>query len=788
MKIHLNCIPLKFYRFFLIALFSSISLFLNATEINSNEKPEIKIEEGLDSLLIAVQEVMLTDTTLELLEKESLMLEKLMTDYEDFYSLTKNLFLLDYNLERKEDYVSRSILRYWMGYYMKSQKLMDNAMELWNGIEFYLPAFLIPDLYLNKGEVLSSVEEYANAIYYFKKVDELKNSSDSILWSSKVQLANVYKYQEKYQDEIDEWLNTITWLENQNRFDWNIFAFKSLADSYRNIGEYGLSITNLNRANDYHQSYNPNSPGLYQYYVDIALIFELQENKSKALSYLKTASKEMRKENNSISEAEISYRIASIYFGEGEYDKAKEYNDKASRISDNNNYEELLLRTYYLSYEINKKRGFYKEALDDYAKYSEINQRFVEDEKEIIKDTYQKQYQIERAEKQYKLIIASEELKDFELDQFRLEKEAKDARISLLEEQQVKIDLNNELEKKEEKNRFILKEQKSQAEKHVLEIEVLEGEKQLNKMQLDEQRAKELADQQEIENLTQENKNNELELELEIGKRNRVRWFSVFIIIIVVLLVVFLWTKVKANRELSDKNQEIAYQHREIEIKNKRLAKEKDKTDSLLLNILPQETAEELKSTGKALPKIYESVSILFTDFAGFTSLTEKMAPLEVLNNLELMFTRFDDIANENEMERIKTIGDGYMCAGGLPVVNETHALNAVRTGLEYIKATEVFNLEQKKLGLPEWNLRLGINTGKVVAGVIGKRKFAYDIWGDSVNLASRAESHGVLNKVNITENTFLQIKDVFECEYRGEIDVKNIGKVKMYIVIGEKG
>ena len=197
------------------------------------------------------------------------------------------------------------------------------------------------------------------------------------------------------------------------------------------------------------------------------------------------------------------------------------------------------------------------------------------------------------------------------------------------------------------------------------EIERLESDKQLNKLQLEEQKAKELADQRKIETLTQENKNKELMLEIESQKINRVRWFSAFSIVIVILLIVFLTSKTKANRVLYSKNQEIAYQHREIEIKNKKLAAEKGKTDSLLLNILPKETAEELKSTGKALPKVYESISVLFTDFSGFTSLTEKMDPQEVLNNLEFMFSRFDEITIANNMERIKTMGDGYMCAGG---------------------------------------------------------------------------------------------------------------------------
>ena len=226
---------------------------------------------------------------------------------------------------------------------------------------------------------------------------------------------------------------------------------------------------------------------------------------------------------------------------------------------------------------------------------------------------------------------------------------------------------------------------------------------------------------------------------------------------------------------------------REIALSHNLLELEKSKSDKLLLNILPKETAEELKANGKALPKLYNSVSVLFTDFIGFTHLSENMDPELLLSNLEQLFTRFDEVSEQNEMERIKTIGDGYMAAGGISIQNENTAVNAIKTGLQYLDVMHEFNKTQKESGLKPWKLRIGINTGQVIAGVIGLNKFAFDIWGSTVNLASRAESHGVMNRINITENTYNLVKTKFDCEYRGEIDVKNIGKTKMYIVIGYK-
>lgn len=763
----------------------------DAQDINIPVDPNFRMESGLDSSLIMLQELMDEDSTDFLIKRESHMITLMMTEYDDFYSLTKNLFLIDYNLERKGDKTSRSILRYWMGFYMSSQNLLDNALELWTGIDEDLPKYMLPDLYLNRGHVLSMMEEYDSAIYYLSKIDDLSNVSDSVIWKSKTRIANVYQNKGEFDNEVEQWLSVLSWLEDKNRIDWAIEANKMIANAFREQKNYDYSIVYLNKANDLHQSYDPDSPELYAYYVDIALIFELRGDNAKSLAYLKTAGKEMRKSKNYFSEAEISYRIAKIYFDSDQLDKANEYNTKSLRIASKYQYDELLSRAYYLAYEIDKKLGLYAKALDDYASFAEINQRFVEEEKEILRDLYQKQFQIERAEKQYKLIIASEELKDFELVQIKLEKENAESQINLLKEQQRKkeVELQNQtLLANETKNQLELSEKKYQAEQQASEIESLENERQLKQLQIEEQKAKELVDQGKIENLTKDNQIANLNLEKEIQKKNRVRWFSLFIIIILLMAGLFLRSKIRDNKILEEKNSEIAYQHREIEIKNKRLADEKSKSDSLLLNILPQETADELKSTGKALPKLYNSVSILFTDFSGFTKLTEKMDPREVLSNLELMFSRFDEISSDNDMERIKTIGDSYMCAGGIPVENDSHPVDAIRTALKFLKATDDFNREQRKLGMDEWNLRIGVNTGNVVAGVIGKRKFAYDIWGDSVNLASRAESHGVVNKINITENTYQLIKDQFDCDYRGEVDVKNIGKVKMYIVNKENG
>ncbi len=210
---------------------------------------------------------------------------------------------------------------------------------------------------------------------------------------------------------------------------------------------------------------------------------------------------------------------------------------------------------------------------------------------------------------------------------------------------------------------------------------------------------------------------------------------------------------------------------------------ERAKSDKLLLNILPTETAHELKEKGQATPKHYDLITVLFTDFKGFTLVAEKMTPQEVIENLNTCFYALDLICDKYGLEKIKTIGDSYMCAGGLPTANTTNPVDVVQAGLEMQGFMEAWKAEKEAQGLPAWELRLGIHSGEAVAGVVGKNKFAYDIWGDTVNLASRMESSGEVGKVNISEATYALIKDKFQCTHRGAIDAKNKGKVEMYFV-----
>jgi class 3 adenylate cyclase len=216
------------------------------------------------------------------------------------------------------------------------------------------------------------------------------------------------------------------------------------------------------------------------------------------------------------------------------------------------------------------------------------------------------------------------------------------------------------------------------------------------------------------------------------------------------------------------------------------IEEEKERSDNLLLNILPEETALELKEKGKVKAKKYDAVTVLFSDFKGFTSYSEKLSPEALVETVDFYFSKFDAIIEKHGLEKIKTIGDAYMCAGGLHDNEKDHASRMVLAAMEIAAFVEETKNDMAASELT-FDIRIGINTGPVVAGVVGTNKFAYDIWGDAVNVASRMESNSEAGKINISENTYGLIKDIYDCAFRGEIEVKNRGSLKMYFVEGIK-
>ncbi len=290
----------------------------------------------------------------------------------------------------------------------------------------------------------------------------------------------------------------------------------------------------------------------------------------------------------------------------------------------------------------------------------------------------------------------------------------------------------------------------------------IENDKKLASIQFDFDLQKK---QGQINLLTKDKALSDLELKRQKFARNAFAGGLALVCLIAVLIFKNYREKVKTNRILDQQKAQI---------------------EDLLLNILPSEVAKELQENGKATPRNYETASVMFTDFKSFTTHADKLSPQKLVEELNNCFIAFDNIIGKYKLEKIKTIGDSYMCAGGIPTPDDQQAYNMVRASLEIQQYIIANNKRRESEGLEAWDLRIGIHVGPIVAGVVGKKKYAYDIWGSTVNIASRMESNGAAGQVNISEATYELIKDKFTCSHRGKINAKNVGDVDMYFVDGE--
>lgn len=233
-----------------------------------------------------------------------------------------------------------------------------------------------------------------------------------------------------------------------------------------------------------------------------------------------------------------------------------------------------------------------------------------------------------------------------------------------------------------------------------------------------------------------------------------------------------------------DKQRLIAAKNTELEglvtIRTAELQREKGRSDELLYNILPREAADELKATGRATPRRFEDVTVLFTDFKGFTNTVAAMPADKLVSELNDIFNRFDDIVDRHRLQKIKTIGDAYMVAGGLTPDDPDAAARVVDAALDFVACIT----ERNQRSAVKWHMRLGLHTGVVVAGVVGKRRLIYDLFGDAVNIASRMESHGEPGRINLSAYSYDLIRDRHPCDYLGKVDVKGKGEIDMYCVV----
>lgn len=514
--------------------------------------------------------------------------------------------------------------------------------------------------------------------------------------------------------------------------------------------------------------------------LNLGVIYQNQKKFNESLKSLEAAARKYN-EINDYEQAGVALDYLSrVFYQIDDSYNALRFNDNAISIAERNNYNNLLLQAYATRSLIYQSLYEFEDALAAQEKFIVLRDSLENLEKLKRQEAMQEVVMLERMEKEMEQLWAEKELQTLKIEKLNQlreveQKRAEQERMRLEKESELKSAelLNQELEARRERAANSLLQQQIRNSLQALALDSLDKQQQIQALELDRQRLIAQEEESKARALANQNRVAQLENQAKEEENRRqsaeIKYLTLLIgglglLLLIILLVVL---------QLRKKNRKI--QRQQILI-----GEEKEKSDKLLLNILPITVAEELKEKGQSAPRLYDAVSVVFTDFQGFTMISERLSPPELVARLDEVFLEFDLIVERNGLQRIKTIGDAYMCACGLPEPDGKHAQKAVKAALEMRDFIQRFNA-----GLPAgalaWNIRIGVNSGPVVAGVVGIRKFAYDIWGDTVNVASRMESSGKVGKVNISGLTKDLIANDFDLEHRGKVAAKNKGEVDMF-------
>ncbi|WP_445955615.1 adenylate/guanylate cyclase domain-containing protein [Yeosuana sp.] len=591
-------------------------------------------------------------------------------------------------------------------------------------------------------EVLNN-EDISQSIIYAKKANELANQLNyqkGLAYSLK-NIGLVQYYQGKYLDVLNSWSRSLK-------------VFETIHDT--------IGIANLVN--------------------NLGAIYYSQGSNAKALDYYLRSLSISEKIKDNYNTAQTLLNIGGLYAEMNNFDKALEYYNKFNDYRNKLNNPQLTFGFLMGVGEIYFEKGLYDDALKYYQEALSSNQIITlragnlikisklllkKDEKQKAIEYLNEAYQIAKSNNQQPLVVqALEGIGEvYKQDDFK-------KAISAFKEAEAlgkQIDANDELREIYQglSSAYALNKDYKNAYKYK-ELYIAQKDSLFNLKTDDKIRGLQF----DFDLEKKEDKIGLLEKESEIQalkekKQQYIIYASTLVLFLIIILAIGLYRRYSFIRQT-----------------NHIIEEEKNRSDILLHNILPEETAIELKQNGKVQAKKFDSVTVLFTDFKGFTHFARDLSPEELVNSVDFYFSKFDQIMEKYGMEKIKTIGDSYMCAGGLPFATTDHPFKMILAAFEIANFIEE---SKQKNELISFDIRIGINTGPVVAGVVGIHKFAYDIWGDTVNVASRMESLSYPGRINIAENTYELIKDVFICKYRGEIEVKNRGMMKMYFVNGIK-
>lgn len=646
------------------------------------------------------------------------------------------------------------------------------------------------------GNTFSQLDQPDSSYFYFSKLPAWKNQSKNNANARLNILHAIVKAYSKARQFSKALPFNLEILETMKAQD---YAPKELSIIHNNLGynynflkDYENAIFHFEQALELMPKKEAADLGVLQTNIGLAHFNKGDWDKSRR-SLLKA--KALLSQKGLEEKSQINHLIANVYLKSEDVYNASYYNETAIDNSKKHKQLELLSESYYTAAQIHTELFEYEIALDFYQKHLGLRDSIRLAEALRQQQLSQERLSYERAEKEIRLLLINQEVKNLTINQLELEKE----------KQQLALD-NLQLDKETQQKELDLLKQDQEIKAAKLQNQELQTQQTLQQLALTKAEFLTAQKEQELEDLVQKEKLQKLELEqtanklkqqeqesdilrkdqeisqLELDKQARFRQFAygigaLFLLIIALILIGLAYSR-RTNRKLEQQNTEIETQKNEI-------TTERNKSESLLLNILPAATAQELKEKGSATPRRYENATILFADFVNFTRIAEKMQPEALVHELNHCFQVFDGIVEKHGLEKIKTIGDAYMCVGGLPEPNNSHPEDAAAAALEMMQFINQRYLQKKADNENYWKMRIGMHSGTVVAGVVGKNKFVYDIWGDAVNTASRMESNSEPGKINLSGTTrkLLNGTDAFHLTYRGKMEVKSKGEVEMFFL-----
>ncbi len=491
-----------------------------------------------------------------------------------------------------------------------------------------------------------------------------------------------------------------------------------------------------------------NSSELSSIYNNIGNVYAVQKDNEQAITYYKKSLEHFKKDGNKSGTAGLLNNIGALYNSVNEYEKAKEYFLRSLEISKSIDNKAGMARTY------NSLGLYYKNNNNPEKAKRYFNESVILNKSINNTDGYANS--IINLGTVYNMTKEFRKAIEFCNEGFEISLELKSPdnewnACNCLYEANKGLG-NNKTALEYHERMFKIDES----------IQTKEVQKNLQQMEFQKQIV--------ADSLRQNQKELELKLafEKQLNSENQKRNIAIGSGLLLLVIAISLYFR----------NKSIKKSRNEISI-------EKERSETLLLNILPEKIAEELKENGKSEAKSYDLISVLFTDFKEFTQMSEELSATELVSEINTCFEAFDNICTKYGIEKIKTIGDSYMAAGGLPVPFEGSVKNSILAALEMSEFIKERKLQKEREGKIPFEMRLGLHTGPVVAGIVGIKKFAYDIWGDTVNTASRMESSGAPGQINISQVTYEIVKDDpdFRFTPRGKIVAKGKGEMEMYFV-----